>query len=370
MKFLQEVVLERVRRLGPRPADEVIDLALYSEGGFYASGGAAGRRGDFLTSPEVGPLFGAVLGRALDVWWRSLDEPDPFVVVEGGSGSGALVRAVLASGPSCSRSLRWVCVERSAPLRVGLAASLPVEPAAQVLGGPRQGGPVVAVVDDLPRGPFTGVVLANELLDNLPPVIAERTLRGWAEVRVGEESGHLSEVIVPDDDLARAAGRWAGAAPVGSRIPLASQAARWVERARSSLEAGWVVCFDYGAATTIELAERGFTGWLRTYRSHGRGGSWLDDLGGQDITCDVPADQLRPAAVETQAAWLRRFEIDGLASAARRTWHERAGIGDLAALEARSRLAEAAALTDESGLGGFLVLSWAAGSGPAAPSGP
>lgn len=361
MTPVERIVLDRVRRHGPLPADEVIDLALYAEGGFYAARGAAGRRADFLTSPELGPLFGVLVGRALDGWWRALDEPDPFVVVEGGAGAGTLARSVLSARPGCSTALRWVCVERSARLRALATANLALEPPAQVLGGVRGGGPVVTVVDDLPGGPFTGVVLANELLDNLPPVIAERTAEGWAEVRVAEEGGHLVEVVVPSAAVARLASRWADGAAPGSRIPLARRADRWVERARSSLDAGWVVCIDYGAPSTIEMAERGFEGWLRTYRGHGPGGWWLDELGHQDITCDVPADQLQPAAVETQGSWFRRLGIDELVDAARRTWHERASIGDLAALAARSRVTEAAALTDGSGLGGFLVLSWPAG---------
>ncbi len=361
-------MLGLVRRRGAVPADEVIDLALYSDGGFYGAGGSAGRRGDFLTSPEVGPLFGVLVGRALDGWWQALDEPDPFVVVEGGAGAGALARSVLAAGPACSPALRWVCVERAARLRVTASATLPVEPPAQVLGGPSRGGPVVTVVDDLPRGPFTGVVLANELLDNLPPVIAERTEAGWGEVRVGEEAGRLVELVVPSAELARPLARWAGGAPPGSRVPLARRADRWVERAKASLDAGWVVCIDYGAPTTAELAERGFAGWLRTYRGHGRGGGWLDDLGRQDITFDVPADQLQPATIEPQAEWLRRLGIDELTGTARHAWQERAAIGDLMALRARSRVAEAAALTDEGGLGRFLVLSWPVGGVAATPA--
>lgn len=362
MASVEEAVLDLVRRRGPLPADDLIDLALYGEGGFYSSGGQAGRRGDFLTSPGIGSLFGDVVGRALDGWWCSLDRPDPFVVIEGGAGAGALAAGVLAAAPACSAALRWVCVERSAALRAVAAASLRVEPPDQVLGARGGRGPVVTVVKDLPAGPFTGVVLANELLDNLPPVIAERTADGWAEVRVGEDGGRLIEVLAPSHEVTRAAERWAGAATLGSRIPVTHQAARWVERARRTLGAGWVVCIDYGAATTAELAGRGFDGWLRTYRGHGRGRGWLEDLGQQDITCDVPADQLRPRSIETQAAWLRRHGMDELVSAGRRTWHQRAAIGDLTALKARSRVTEADALTDPAGLGGFLVLTWPAGA--------
>ena len=71
MTTVDEVVRAAVARRGPIPIEEVVELALYHpEGGFYASGGRAGRSGDFLTSPEVGPLFGAVVARSLDAWWR------------------------------------------------------------------------------------------------------------------------------------------------------------------------------------------------------------------------------------------------------------------------------------------------------------
>ncbi|MBA3266910.1 MAG: SAM-dependent methyltransferase, partial [Acidimicrobiia bacterium] len=58
---LAALVAERVRRQGPLPFDAVVDLALYHPvHGFYGRGRGAGRGRDFLTSPEVGPLFGTV----------------------------------------------------------------------------------------------------------------------------------------------------------------------------------------------------------------------------------------------------------------------------------------------------------------------
>ena len=82
MKQLEERIAAAIRRRGPVPFSEVMEAALYDpDHGFYASGGVAGRRGDFITSPEVGPLFGAVVARALDSWWGAARRPDPFVVV-------------------------------------------------------------------------------------------------------------------------------------------------------------------------------------------------------------------------------------------------------------------------------------------------
>ena len=111
-------IAQRARRQGPIPFADFVELALYDpDGGFYELGGRAGRRGDFLTSPEVGPLFGAVIARALDTWWAGLGCPDPYVVVEAGAGAGALARSVLDAAPSCAPALRYVLVERSAALR-------------------------------------------------------------------------------------------------------------------------------------------------------------------------------------------------------------------------------------------------------------
>ncbi|HEY6414858.1 MAG TPA: SAM-dependent methyltransferase, partial [Acidimicrobiales bacterium] len=124
-----ERIAAEIRRHGPRPLERVLEVALYDAAdGFYESGGRSGaRQGDFLTSPEVGPLFGAVAGRALDGWWRDMGEPDPFVVVDAGAGPGSLCRAVLASAPDCAAALRYVLVERSAALRRLHAHALPLE---------------------------------------------------------------------------------------------------------------------------------------------------------------------------------------------------------------------------------------------------
>jgi NADH dehydrogenase [ubiquinone] 1 alpha subcomplex assembly factor 7 len=337
-------------------------MALYGDGGFYASGRGAGRRADFLTSPEVGPLFGEVIARALDAWWLDLGRPDPYVVVEGGAGRGTLAAAVLAAAPACATALRYVLVERAGAQLAD--ASLVFEPPALALGPlapdvdddaahPVPGtGPVVTELRELPAVGFTGVVLANELLDNLAFDLLERGADGWLEVRVGEDGGRLVEVLVPaaeQPDLD---------APIGARIPRQRQAAAWVRDALHLVERGRVVVIDY-ADTTASLARRPWTEWVRTYRGHGRGGSPLDAPGEQDITCEVSVDQLPGNfTARPQHEFLGAHGIDELADRARAAWQERAAIGDLEALRQRSRVGEAAALTDPAGLGAFRVLEW------------
>jgi SAM-dependent MidA family methyltransferase len=372
-----------IRRHGPLPFDRVLDRALYdARGGFYEAGGrAGGRHGDFLTSPEVGGLFGAVVARALDGWWKAMGEPDPFVVAEAGAGPGALGRTVLAASPACARALRYVLVDRSAAQRrlhaEGLVledpalAFAPVDPDTEAPPAGTAVGPICVSLAELPRVTGPAIVLANELLDNLPFGLAERVEGGWAEVRVdlapGSDAGagpvRLAELLVPlDDERAALLDRLAPAAQVGARVPLQDAARAWLREAMAVAgRGGRVVVVDY-ATTTADLAARPPAEWLRTYRSHARGGGPLDDLGRQDVTSEVAVDQLavvRPPSSDTsQADWLRSHGIEDLVAEARATWTERAHLGDLAALAARSRVNEAEALLDPAGLGGFRVLEW------------
>jgi SAM-dependent MidA family methyltransferase len=369
-------VVARIEREGPIRFDAFVDLALYGDGGFFTSSSrGAGRRSDFLTSVEVGALFGAVVAAALDAEWERLRRPDPFVVIEGGAGRGALARAVLDAAPRCSGALRYVCVERSAALRVEADGLLPTEPAANVFGAVIGGdldeervvpgtGPVVAVLDDLPLVPVTGVVLANELLDNLPFRLLERTSSGsgWSEVYVALDGSGLGEMLVDAaPECAEEAARLAPAAPVGARIPLQHEAVAWLRRACETLLAGRVLLIDYADATS-SLASRDWTQWVRTYRGHAPGGHPLAAPGEQDITCEVAVDQLArfraPTSDVPQASWLATHGIAELRSDAAGRWQERAHIGDLEALRWRSRVGEADALVDPSGLGAFRVLEW------------
>jgi SAM-dependent MidA family methyltransferase len=111
--------------------------------------------------------------------------------------------------------------------------------------------------------------------------------------------------------------------------------------------------------------DRGVDGWLRTYRAHQRAGSPLEALGLTDITADVVVDQLSRVATpdldRSQADFLAAHGLDEFVDEGRRVWEERAHIGDLEAVRARSRIGEAEALTALDGLGGFRVLEWKVG---------
>ena len=361
-----------------------MEAALYDpDGGFFARARGAGRAGgDFLTSVEVGSLFGALVARAADAWWDQLGQPDPFLVVDAGAGRGQLARDVLRAEPRCAAALRYVLVERSDGLRAIQAEHLPLEPAELVLGPAdppepdeepvaiRGSGPMLTALEELPAGPAIGVVFANELADNLPFRIVERTAEGWNEIRVAvaeatSSAPAFSEIAFPaEEGLATLADRLVEGhdVSVGARLPVPTALSEWFRSAAGLLRRGVIAIIDY-AAPIEELGSRGQAGWLRTYQGQRRGGSPLDIPGCQDITADVPVEAIRRAAAAaglsvlsetTQAEWLRSLGLEEMVEEARAAWHGRS-VNDLAALAARSRVHEADALLDPAGLGAHRV---------------
>jgi SAM-dependent MidA family methyltransferase len=324
------------------PFSEFMRDALYGAAGFYTAGGQAGRRGDFLTSPEVGPLFGAVVARFLDAEWGRLGEPAAFTVVDAGAGPGSLARSVLAARPDCFEALHYVAVDVSDAQRAAHPDAVDSRP-------------------ELPDGPFDGVILANELLDNLPFRLAVFD-GGWREAYVVRlpDGRYVEQLSAPFEPVPAVLPPMA---PLGARAPLQTEAAAWVESARRLLRSGTVMAIDYCTTSTADLALRPFREWLRTYRQHERGGHYLADPGHQDITTEVAVDQLpEPDAVRSQSQWLQLHGISDLVEEGRIYWDEHAARPDLAAMRMRSRISESEALLDPDGLGGFSVLEWRANS--------
>src|SRR5262245_40067455 len=191
--MLRELIADRIKTSGPISFAEFMDLSLYHpELGYYArSAQKTGRAGDFFTSVDVGPIFGALLAKQFAGMWRVMQEkgvgrgfqvmqgktpPDPFDLVEAGAGNGRLARDILDSAqhedPEFYAGVRLSLVEQSPAARAAQLDTL--GPHASLLKHS-----AAALPDET-----AGVIFANELLDALPTHVVLMTERGLREVFV------------------------------------------------------------------------------------------------------------------------------------------------------------------------------------------
>ena len=319
--------------------ERYMGLALYGEGGFYQDGGKAGRRGDFLTSPEVGPLFAAVIARYLDECWNEMGRPSSFDVVEVGAGPGTLARGIFDAQPKCISALKYVAVEISEAQRT-------LHPS------------FVESKADFPDRTIHGVVLANELLDNLPFKLFVFD-GAWKEAFVAlGDGGKFVEVLRTVENVPEVLPK---NAPLGSRAPIQTAASQWMLGVSQKLSRGRVLVFDYCSESTGEIAVTPWREWLRTYKDHKRGSHYLLEPGSQDITTQVMIDQLMMTfpdlLVTQQLEWLHKWGIEELVSAGNEYWDEHKSAPDIAAMKMRSRANEYRALNAMSEVGMYKVIS-------------
>ena len=95
---LLEAILAEIDERGPITFARFMERALYEPGlGYYAtSRERTTRAGDFLTAPELHPIFGKTVARQVEQMWQRLGRPPGFTVREYGAGRGTLAQALPA----------------------------------------------------------------------------------------------------------------------------------------------------------------------------------------------------------------------------------------------------------------------------------
>jgi len=340
---LKQRIIAEIAATGPMPFERFMEISLYDPQGFF--GGAtlrSGRGGDFLTSPEVSSLFGETLARYVDTVRGRIGEP--FRLVEAAAGSGSLLRALLSVVDVDAEA-----VEASPAALEALSGQVPVS------GG----------MPDSVRG----VIIANELLDNLPMAVAQRAGDAWRERWVGVEDGGLVFVDAPPrPEVIAWLDAYAGPVPDGGWVEVQVAAREWVAKAIGSLEAGSLLVIDYGD-TAEGLLPRRQDGTLRTYRAHHLGPHPFDEPGETDITSDVnfsPLLDLHPSAtLHRQDDFLAELGLRERLSEMRRQELAAARDGeDGRRLRLRTSKTEAETLLHPRGLGDFRVLEVTVGMEP------
>jgi SAM-dependent MidA family methyltransferase len=288
---LVERIAAEIAVSGPITFARFMQLALYEPNhGYYRSGTARpGRGGDFLTAPEVHPIFGAALARQVLEIRRLLGSPDPFVVREHGAGTGALaaslLEAVARDAADALPAIRYEAVEVDSRRVDALRATL-----ARVGLDDR----LTPASDDR----FDGVILANELLDALPVhrVVARGGLR---ELRVAWADGAFHEVETDPSTpaLAQRLREEAIVLAEGQVAEICLDVDGWMAGAADSLARGVLLVIDYGApAAELYDPARRPRGTLMAYVGHLAHDDPYRNVGRQDLTAHVDVTAVERAA--------------------------------------------------------------------------
>ena len=96
MKSLSEILEKRILNFGPISlSDFIIESNQNPKFGYYNTSFPFGKKGDFVTAPEVSQMFGELLGLWIIDCWKKMNEPRKFNIVELGPGSGVLMNDFL-----------------------------------------------------------------------------------------------------------------------------------------------------------------------------------------------------------------------------------------------------------------------------------
>jgi len=263
--------------------DRFMDLALYAPGlGYYSAGARKfGADGDFITAPELSPLFGACVARQCA---EVLQACGAGSVLEIGAGTGRLAVDVLARLESlgCLPQHYWI-LETSADLRQRQYATLE-----QAL--PRFIDRI-AWLDAPPAEPFDGLVLANEVLDALPVRRFRWTPAGAQELGVVSHATQLAWEARPADEaleracagLHAAAGGW----EAGYTSEYCERLPAWTAYVTRPLRRGAVLWFDYGLPRPHYYLPERSGGTLLCHHRQQANDEPLQRIGLQDITAWV-----------------------------------------------------------------------------------
>ncbi len=280
------------------PFDRFMAIALYEPGlGYYARGSQIfghmpGSGSDFVTAPELSPLFGQALASQVA---QALGAAQADEVIEFGAGSGALAAQLLAALGDQVR--RYSIVDLSGTLRERQAECLAAW------------GERVRWLDALPDA-IEAVVLGNEVLDAMPVQLLHWDGGAWQERGVAVHGGALLWANQPTT-LRPPGGH---AAPPGTVTEIHPQAEAFIRTVAERLQRGAAFFIDYGFPEAEYYHPQRSGGTVMCHRAHlaySGDSDPLADIGDKDITAHVNFTAIALAAQEAGA------EVLGYTSQAR-----------------------------------------------------
>ena len=289
-----EFIRERIAAAGGSISfAEFMQHALYAQGlGYYVAGASRfGEAGDFVTAPEISSVFGRVVARQAAEVLAAIDDGAVF---EFGAGSGRLAADMLCALDELGElPLRYDILEVSADLRERQERSLRDE-VPQLMQ-------LVNWVD-APPAEFSGVIIANEVLDAFPVERFRRKADGVQRIGVANHEGSFVTVAsdapgILQDAVAAIERDLGDALPPGYESEVSLGLREWVAGLGNALRRGVAFLFDYGVSRREYYAPDRDGGWLRCHFRHHAHNDALILPGIQDITAWVDFTAVAEAAI-------------------------------------------------------------------------
>jgi SAM-dependent MidA family methyltransferase len=262
------------RHGGWLPFDRFMALALYAPGlGYYASPGAKfgalpQSGSDFVTAPELSPLFGRALARQVG---QALQASGTDEVWEFGAGSGALAAQLLDELDALGHPVRrYTVVDLSGTLRERQRQRLAAH------------GARVQWVDELPER-MAGVIVGNEVLDAMPVQLLHFDGMRWLERGVAVQAKGFAW----QDRASPLTPPLAGPFVPGTVTEIHPQAEAFIATLAERLTRGAAFFIDYGFPEVEYYHPQRDGGTLMCHRAHRADTDPLVDVGAKDITAHV-----------------------------------------------------------------------------------
>jgi SAM-dependent MidA family methyltransferase len=283
MPALQSLIAAEIRQHGGWIGFErFMALALYQPGlGYYSRdarqfGALPSSGSDFITAPELSPLFGRALARQVA---QALAATGTHEVWEFGAGSGALAGQLLQTLAELGVTLdRYTIVDLSGTLRERQRQRLAKEVP--------QHADKVRWIDALPEV-FEGVVVGNEVLDAMPVLLLAWDGARWHERGVAlDETGSVPRFAWADRPTDLHPPIDLGFVP-GTVTELPRQASAFIATLAAKLQRGAALFIDYGFPEHEFYHPQRTGGTLMCHRGHRADGDPLADVGLKDLTAHV-----------------------------------------------------------------------------------
>jgi SAM-dependent MidA family methyltransferase len=271
---LSRLILAGIEKNGPISFRNYMAQCLYHPDlGYYARADAptVSKKGDFMTSVSVGPLFGHLLAARLHRFWLANGSPSSFTILEVGAHDGSLASDILSASkkidPTYATNISYFISEPLPARQKILQARL--QSRATVVNSPSE------VKADL------GALVANEVLDALPVPLLLFTGRQWHEACVTAENDVLQwHTRLIESDLPKTFSD--GYVTEGS-----PDLSAFLTSFSGVFERGLHLWIDYGLDEESLYHPARTAGTLRCFRNHRSDAHPLDFAGEQDLTADV-----------------------------------------------------------------------------------